>query len=222
MLVYVDDILVASNNDGAVKEFIDELESHFKLRNLGEAKYFLGLEIARSKQGIYVCQRKYVLELLDDAGFLGCKPSSIPLDPTIKLSSETIRKPSDGSKVIHEMGELLENPKVNRKLMGRLMYLAITRPDMAYALTKLCKYSSKPRDSHLAAVHKLLRYLKGIIGQGVFYEANGQLTLRGHADAGWGSCRDTRKSITGYAMFIGDSLVSWRSKKQHIISRSTA
>ncbi|XP_013617372.1 PREDICTED: uncharacterized mitochondrial protein AtMg00240-like [Brassica oleracea var. oleracea] len=120
------------------------------------------------------------------------------------------------------MGELLENPKVYRKLMGRLMYLAITRPDIAYALTKLCQYSSKPRDAHLAAVHKILRYLKGTIGQGVFYEANGQLTLRGYADADWGSCRDTRKSITGYAMFIGDSLVPWRSKKQHTISRSTA
>ncbi|XP_013673820.1 secreted RxLR effector protein 161-like [Brassica napus] len=188
-------------------------------RYLAVLVYVIGGE---SKQGISVCQRKYVLELLDDTCFLGCKPSSIPLDPTIKLSSETIRKPSDGSKVIHEMGESLENPKVYRKLMGRLMYLAITRPDIAYALTKLRQYSSKPRDAHLAAVHKLLRYLKGTIGQGVFYEANGQLTLRGYADADWGSCRDTRKSITCYAMFIGDSLVSWRSKKQHTISRSTA
>ncbi|XP_056860049.1 uncharacterized mitochondrial protein AtMg00810-like [Raphanus sativus] len=111
VLIYVDDILVASNNDDAVTEFICELESHFKLRNLGEAKYFLGLEIARSEKGILVCQRKYTLELLDDAGFLGSKPSSIPLDPTVRLSKETII-PKDGSKVVHEMGALLAEPKV--------------------------------------------------------------------------------------------------------------
>ena len=90
VLVYVDDILVASNNDEAVKMFVAELESHFKLRNLGDAKYFLGLEIALSSKGISVCQRKYTLELLDDAGFLGCKLSTILLDPTVKLSKETI------------------------------------------------------------------------------------------------------------------------------------
>lgn len=221
VLVYVDDILVASNNDDAVKMFVTELESHFKLRNLGHAKYFLGLEIARSSKGISVCQRKYTLELLDDAGFLGCKPSTIPLDPTVKLSKETII-PKDGSKVIHEMGELIPEPKVYKKLMGRLMYLAITRPDITYTLTKLCQYSSFPREAHLQAAHKLLRYLKGTVGQGIFYAADGSFDLRGFADADWGACLDSRKSITGYMMFLGDSLVSWRSKKQRTVSRSTA
>lgn len=111
VLVYVDDILIASNNDDAVKEFISELESHLKLRNLGAAKYFLGLEIAGSTRDISVCQRKYTLELLDDTGFLGCKPSSIPLDPTVRLSLETII-PKEGSKIVHEMGALLTETKV--------------------------------------------------------------------------------------------------------------
>ena len=217
VLVYVDDILVVSNNDEAVKEYIGELESHFKLRNLGDAKYFHGLEIARSARGISVCQRKYILELLDDTCFLGCKPSSIPLDPTVRLSTETII-PKDGSKIIHEMGALLSEPKVYRRLMGRLMYFAITRADIAYTLTKLCQYSAAPRDAHLKAAHKLLRYLKGTVGQGLFYDVSGSFDLRSFANADWGSYPDSRKSITGYAMFLGKSLVTWRSKKQRTIS----
>ena len=148
VLVYVDDILVVSNKDEALKEFIRELESHFKLRNLGDAKYFLGFEIARSAKGISICQRKYILELLDDTCFLGCKPSAIPLDPTVRLSTETII-PKDGSKIVHEMGALLSEPKFYR----RMMYLAITRSNIAYTLTKLCQYSAAPRDAHLNAAH---------------------------------------------------------------------
>lgn len=221
VLIYVDDILVASNNDDAVTEFVTELESHFKLRNLGAAKYFLGLEIARSERGISVCQRKYTLELLDDSGFLGSKLSAIPLDPTVHLSKETII-PKDGSKIVHEMGSLLPEPKIYRRLMGRLMYLAITRPDIAYSLTTLCQYSSAPREAHLKAAHKLLRYLKGTVGQGIFYESTGSFYLRGFADADWGSCPDDRRSITGYVMFLGESLVTWRTKKQRTVSRSSA
>lgn len=120
------------------------------------------------------------------------------------------------------MGSLLSDPKVYRRMMGRLMYLAITRPDISYTLIKLCQYSSAPRDAHLRAAHKLLRYLKGTAGQGIFYAADGNFDLRGFADADWGSCPDSRRSITGYAMFLGDSLVTWRSKKQRTVSRSTA
>lgn len=102
------------------------------------------------------------------------------------------------------------------------MYLAITRPDIAYTLTKLCQYSSAPREAHLKAAHKLLCYLKGTVGQGLFYAADGSFDLRGFADADWGTCPDDRKSVTGYAMFLGDSLVTWRAKKQRTMSRSTA
>ena len=178
VLVYVDDILVVRNKDEVFKDFIGELESYFKLRNLGDAKYFLGFEIARSAKGISVCQIKYILELVDDTCFLGCKPSSIPLDPTVQLSIETII-PKDESKIIHEMGALLSEPKVYRRMMGRLMYLAITRPDIAYTLTKLCQYSDAPRDAHLKAAHKLLCYLKGTVGQGLFNDAPGSFDLRG-------------------------------------------
>lgn len=89
VLVYVDDIIIANTDESGVSTFVTKLKTCFKMRDLGQPKYFLGLEIARSTSGIYVCQHKYVLEMLSDASLLGCKPSSIPMDPSIKLSAET-------------------------------------------------------------------------------------------------------------------------------------
>lgn len=195
ILVYVNDIMIANSDDAAVDVFKAELHSHFKFRDIGPLKYFFGLEVARSAKGISLCQRKYTLKLLDEVGFLGRKPSSIPLDPYIKLSKD--------------VGVLLENPKTYGKLVRKLQYLAITRPDIAYALTTLGQFSAAPRDTHLKVVHKVLRYLKGTVGQGLFYAASSNFALRGFADSDWGACIDTRKSIFGYAMFVGDSLVSW-------------
>uniref|UniRef100_A0A1J3JG90 Putative mitochondrial protein n=1 Tax=Noccaea caerulescens TaxID=107243 RepID=A0A1J3JG90_NOCCA len=114
ILVYVDDILIS--------DFVVSLRDHFKLHDLGEMKYFLGLEIARAASGISVGQHKYVLELLRDSGLTGCKPSSIPMDPSNKLSSES--------------GEPLPDAEVYRRLVGKLMYLTITRPDIAFTVSK--------------------------------------------------------------------------------------
>ncbi|KAG7590495.1 Retrotransposon Copia-like N-terminal [Arabidopsis suecica] len=208
VLVYVDDIMIVCNNDAAVEEFKEQLKSYFKLRDLGPAKYFLGIEIARSSTGISICQRKYILELLSTTGFLGSKPSSIPMDPSVKFFKTG--------------GKAIPNPEVYRKLVGKLMYLQITRPDISYAVNTLCQFSSAPTDVHLNAVHKVLRYLKGTVGQGLFYPADEKFDLRGFSDSDWATCSDTRRSVTGYCMFIGDSLVSWKSKKQQTASSSTA
>ncbi|XP_022569788.1 uncharacterized protein LOC111212509 [Brassica napus] len=208
ILIYVDDILIVSNQDSLVVEFKCALQAHFKLRDLGEAKYYLGLEIARSAEGISLCQRKYTLELLSTTGFLASKPSTIPLDPIVKLSKEE--------------GTLLPDGMAYRKLVGKLMYLQITRPDICYAVNTLCQFSSAPREPHLNAVHKLLRYLKGTVGQGLFFSTDNNFDVRAFSDSDWGTCKDSRRSVTGYCIFVGDSLVSWRSKKQDTVSCSTA
>lgn len=119
-------------------------------------------------------------------------------------------------------GDLIDNAKQYRKLVGKLQYLTITRPDIAFAVLKLAQYSSAPRDTHLKAIHKVLRYLKGIVGQGLFYAADGKFDLRGYSDSYWRACPYTRKSVTGYAMFLGDSLISWKSNKQSTVSCSSA
>jgi len=208
LLVYVDDIMLVSNKDSAVIEVKQILAKEFKLKDLGQKRYFLGLEIARSKEGISISQRKYALELLEEFGFLGCKPVPTPMELNLKLSQED--------------GALLLDASHYRKLIGRLVYLTVTRPDICFAVNKLNQYMSAPREPHLMAARRILRYLKNDPGQGVFYPASSTLTFRAFADADWSNCPESSISISIVCVFLGDSLISWKSKKQDAVSRSLA
>lgn len=208
VLVYVDDIIIASTCDAATEELIIGLKNCFKPRELGPLRYFLGLEIARSSTGISICQRKYALDILTDTGMLDCKPSYVPMIPNLKLSKTD--------------GVLINDRALYRRIVGRLMYLTITKPDITFAVNKLCQFSSAPRTDHLKAVFRVLQYIKGTVGQGLFYYASPDLSLKGFADADWAACPDSRRSTTGFSMFVGNSLISWRSKKQPTVSRSSA
>ncbi|XP_022867558.1 uncharacterized protein LOC111387247 [Olea europaea var. sylvestris] len=184
------------------------LHSQFKLKDLGALKYFLGLETARSARGLFLSQHNYTLQLLDDSGFLACKPTSSPMDPKVKLTSLE--------------GDLLHDASSYRRLVGRLLYLTVSRLDITFAVHKLSQFVSSPRQPHLDAAHHLLRYLKASPGQGLFYSAASDFQLRAFANADWGSYLDTRKSVTSFYIFIGDSMISWKAKKQTTISRSSA
>ncbi|XP_052202137.1 retrovirus-related Pol polyprotein from transposon RE1 isoform X2 [Diospyros lotus] len=119
-------------------------------------------------------------------------------------------------------GDLLPDPSVYRRLIGRLLYLTVSRPDITFTIHKLSQFISQPRQPHLDAAHHLLRYLKTAPGQGLFFSANSSLQLRAFSDADWGSCLDSRQSTTGFCIFLGDSMISWKAKKQSIVSRSSA
>ncbi|MDV3143325.1 MAG: reverse transcriptase domain-containing protein, partial [Sweet potato little leaf phytoplasma] len=146
LLVYVDDVIITGANMNLVERLKHLLNECFKLKDLGSLKFFLGLELARSSQGISISQRHYTLQLLEDTGLLGAKPESVPLDPLLKLQS------SDDN--------LLHDPSVYRRLIGWLIYLTISRRDIMYVVNKLSQFVARPCKIHLDAAHHLLRYLK--------------------------------------------------------------
>ena len=163
--------------------------------------------MARSAKGIALSQRKYTLDLLSDVGMLGCRAASTPIDPNHKVTAQS--------------GEPVDKERYQR-LVGRLLYLCHTRPDIAFAVSVVSRYMHEPRSDHLEAVNRILRYLKGTPGRGLLFESNKHLVIDGYCDADWASCLDDRRSTSGFCVFVGGNLVSWRSKKQAVVSRSTA
>lgn len=210
LLVYVDDILLTGTYIDHILAVKTMLSSQFLLKDLGSAKYFLGLEIARSSTGLCLSQRKYCLLILDDSGLLNCKPSSALMDPNIKLSKD-IGTPLIG-----------EDITSYRRLVGRLLYLQISRRDICLAVHKLSQFLQTPTSSHLQAANHLLKYLKENPGQGILIKPITKFQLRAFVDAEWGACLDTRRSVTGFCVFLDDTLIAWKSKKQVTVSRSSA
>lgn len=208
VLLYVDDMVITGNNEIAINDLKNFLSSCFKIKDLGPLKYFLGIEVARSKAGITVCQRKYTLDILEEAGLLGVKPAIVPMEPDLVLTE-------NGS-------EALKDPTRYRRLVGKLIYLIISRPEITYCVNTLSQFMQEPKMHHMKAAHRLLQYLKAAPGQGLLFPSNNPLHLVGYCDADWARCPITRRSVTGYCIFLGKSLVSWKSKKQTTVSRSSA
>ncbi|KAG5551959.1 hypothetical protein RHGRI_010151 [Rhododendron griersonianum] len=207
VLVYVDDILIAGNDDQAISCLKAFLHQRFRIKDLGQLKYFLGIEIARSKSGIFLNQRKYLLDILADAGYLGSRGCEFPMEQQLKLDHS---------------GVLLDNPSRYRRLVGRLLYLTITRPDIVYAVNNLSQFMHEPRQPHMDAALRLLRYLKTTPGEGILLSSSSSLQLTCYSDSDWASCPMTRRSTTGFITFLGHSPISWKTKKQVTVSRSSA
>ncbi|XP_052299567.1 retrovirus-related Pol polyprotein from transposon RE1 isoform X1 [Citrus sinensis] len=208
VIVYVDDIILTGSNVIEMENLKKVLAREFEMKDLGPLRYFLGMEIARSSKGIFVSQRKYTLDLLKETGMLGCKPGDTPIDP------------------YHKLGYAIEGKSVDResyqRLVGKLIYLSHTRPDIAFAVSVISQFMHSPCKEHLEAVYKVLKYLKKTPGKGLLFKKNNNLQVEVYTDADWAGSVIDRRSTSGYCTFVGGNLVTWRSKKQSVVARSSA
>ncbi|GKD47514.1 ribonuclease H-like domain-containing protein [Tanacetum coccineum] len=208
----MDDLVITGNDELEIENFKSFLKNKFKIKDLGELKYFLGIEVLKTKTGLCLTQRKYCLELLHDFGLLGCKPVMTPLPENIVLA----HKESENDK-------FLVNFANYQRLVGKLIYLTLTRPDISYVVHCLSQHMHSPLKSHLDIAMRVLKYLKLAPGYGIqFSKRNSVFDINAFSDSDWAKCPVTRRSVSGYCVFVNGCLVSWKSKKQSTLSRSSA
>lgn len=208
LIVYVDDIILTGDNLEEMSILKQKLATEFETKDLGQLRYFLGMELARSRKGIVVSQRKYVLDLLKETGMSGCRPADTPIDTNMKLGEVKDGTPVDTGRY--------------QRLVGKLIYLSHTRPDIAFAVSMVSQFMHTPYEEHLAAVYRILRYLKSSPGKGLFFKKCEERGVEAYTDADWAGSITDRKSKSGYCTFLRGNLVTWRSKKQNVVARSSA
>ena len=207
LVVYVDDIVITGSDSTGISSLKSFLHGQFHTKDLGILRYFLGVEVMRSKHEIFLSKRKYVLDLLFETRKLGAKPCSSPMAPGVHLTKE---------------GELFEDPERYRRLVGKLNYLTVTRPDIAHSVSVVSQYMSSPTVDNWTAVEHILCYLKGALGRGILYSNHAHNRVDCFTDVNWAESKEDRRSTYGYCVFVGGNLVSWKSKKQGVVSRSSA
>ncbi|CAJ2647961.1 unnamed protein product [Trifolium pratense] len=208
ILLYVDDIILITSTQTLRKSIMSLLASEFAMKDLGPLSYFLGIAVSRHPSGIFLSQSNYASEIIERAGMASCKPSATPVDTKQKLSTSS--------------GTPYEDPSLYRSLAGALQYLTFTRPDISYAVQQVCLHMHAPRTEHMLALKRILRYVQGTLHFGLHLSPSPITQLISYTDADWGGCPDTRRSTSGYCVFLGDNLISWSSKRQPTLSRSSA
>lgn len=207
LVVYVDDIIITGDDTEGMARLQQQLAIDFEMKNLGGLKYFLGIEVARSKQGIFLAQWKYVLDLLS-VGLLDCKPADTPIVQNHQLGEYPNQVPRDKGKY--------------QKLVGKLIYLSHTRPDIDYAISVVSQFMHRSSRDHMNDVIQILQYLKSSPEKGLMFTKNSHLEVEGYTDVDWAGDIIDRKFTSGYFTFVGGNLVAWWSKKQKVVALSSA
>nr|GEY58942.1 retrovirus-related Pol polyprotein from transposon TNT 1-94 [Tanacetum cinerariifolium] len=198
--IYVDDIIFASTDPKDCDMFSNEMSSKFQMCMMGQMSFFLGLHVSQSLGGIFINQSKFALEILNKFRMDSCDSVDTPMVDRLKLDEDLSGTPVDQTRF--------------RSMVGSLMYLIASRPDLVFVVCMCARYQTKPTKKHLEALKQLFRYLKGTINWGLWYPKDTAMALMNYADADHAGCQDTRRSTSGSAQFLGDKLVSWSSKKQ--------
>lgn len=176
--IYVDDLLITGNDGEMVVELKGILHLNFKMNDLGHLKYFLGIEVIHSKEGIVVHQKKYALELIADLGPGGARCASTPLEQNAKYTTANYDKQVHGNTI----DRMLEDVTVYQRLIGRLLYLTHTRLDITFAVQHLSQFMQAPKKVHYEAVLRIVRYVRQYPGQGIFLSASSKLVLNAYCD----------------------------------------
>ncbi|GJS15048.1 putative ribonuclease H-like domain-containing protein [Tanacetum coccineum] len=205
--IYVDDIIFSSTDPKACEIFSYEMSSKFQMSMMGQMSFFLGLQVSQNPGGIFINQSKFALEILKKFGMDSCDPVDTPMVDRLKLDEDPLGIPVDQTRF--------------RSMVGSLMYLTASRPDLVFAVCMCARYQASPTKKHLEALKRVFRYLRGTINWGLWYPKDTAMALTAYADADHAGCQDTRRSTSGSAQFLGDKLVSWSSKKQKSTAIST-
>ena len=183
-----------------IKEFKEEMMKTFEMTDLGLLNYFLGIEVKQQKGGIFICQKKYTEALLKKFKMYGCKPVTTPLVTNEKLQKNDGALEADASRY--------------RSMIGSLLYLTATRPDIMFATSLLSRFMQKPSQIHYGVAKRILRYLQGTKEFGIWYKTMTNSKLIGYTDSDWAGSTDDMKSTSGYAFSLGSVFFSWASKKK--------
>ena len=192
--IYVDDIIFGSTNEDLCNEFSNFMRKEFEMSMMGELNYFLGFQVKQMKDGIFIFQEKYVKELLKRFGMESSKDAKTPMSTNTKLD-----KDENGINI---------DQKMYRGMIGSLLYLTASRPDIMFSVCLCARYQAAPKESHLVAVKRIFRYLQGTKDLGLFYPRDSNLDLIGYSDADYAGCKTDRKSTSGTCQLLGHSLAS--------------
>ena len=199
LVVYVDDIIFGSNEEDMSQKFSLVMQKEFEISMLGELTYFLGLQVQKNKDGVFLSQTKYLKQILKKYGMEDSKPVCTPMVTGCSLSA------NDESTAVHK--------PTYRPMIGSLLYLTGTRPNIMHAVGIVGRFQANPKEIHLQVVKRIFKYLQGTQNYGLWYLRDTYLTLHAYTDADWAGSMDVRKSTSGGAFFMGSRLVSWFNKK---------
>ena len=206
--IYVDDTVFGATNDSLAHSFANEMKAMFEMSMVDELTYFLGLQVKQTDSGIYINRAKYTRNLVKRFGLDKAAHARTPMTANAKLTND----PS---------GEFVDIT-LHRSMIGCLLYLTASRPDIAFSVGVCSRFQSNSKVSHLNAIKRIIKYVGGTCDYGLFYSKESNLSLIGFLDSDWVGNADDRKSTTGGCFYIGANLVAWMSKKQNSVSLFTA